>query len=155
MRDDRSERLKACIDVETICAEVYRALSGLFPEARDFWNGLAIEEDNHAAILVIASGYQRAGKLHEGIECPLPLVNKTLGLIKEMREKIKNRNISLKEALETSISIEQSLSESYFMEFMNKETDSSALIRLQKLLFDNQSHIEKIRKFIKSMDFYA
>jgi bacterioferritin (cytochrome b1) len=148
MADPLSERLKACIAVESNVAEIYHTFRKMFPEARDFWHQLAMEEENHAAILAVGEGFHRVGKLPDYfVPDSLPLINQSLTFIKEVQRRIEEEDISLKEALELSLQLERTMEESYLYEIITKETDSKMISKLQKLAVDTGSHIKQIEDY--------
>jgi rubrerythrin len=148
--DDLSERIEACIDVENAVAEIYNAFSNNFPEARSFFRELSKEEENHATVLAVARGYHRIGKLPErAVPSSLPEIYGTLDLARNIKDKVKSREISLEEAIEMSLSIENSKAEAYLQETLIKERDERVISNLKKLLIDEKSHIEKINEFKK------
>jgi hypothetical protein len=154
MYEELGSRIDRCIAVETACAEIYHAFSEMFPEARDFWRQLALEEENHATILIVGKGLQRTGKLPEDFMPPSGKALSTVCLKAEvMKRKVRSGKISLSEALEMALSLEKLLCESYFMEMMAMRTDSEALARLQRLHVFTKSHVEKIREFVRSAGF--
>lgn len=154
MSDELGARIDRCIAVESACAEIYHAFSEMFPEARDFWRQLALEEENHVAILIVGKGFQRVGKLPEDFMPPSEQALSTVCMKAEiMKRKVRSERVSLPEALEIALSLEKLLCESYFMEIMAVRTDSEVLSRLQKLHIFTKSHVEKIREFIRSRGF--
>jgi rubrerythrin len=112
-----SERLDACIAVENTIAEIYVDFGNRFPVAMSFFRVLAKEEENHAAILAIGKEFDRVGKLPEDVVPEsMPHIHGSLNLIKNVKERIKGREITLKDALEMSLSMEETKVESYVQE---------------------------------------
>jgi hypothetical protein len=149
MESELSTRILACIEVESTAAEIYHLFGKMFPEARQFWYDLAMEEENHASILAIGWGLSRVGRLPEhAVPESLPLIRKSLELAQEIKKKAEAGEVTLKEALEMSVELESAITEKYFSEVMTKETDSSAIEKLQRLVTDTESHIKKIRDFM-------
>lgn len=156
MADELSRRIEGCIAAETGCAEVYRIFGSMLPETRDFWDELAREEDNHAAILAVGRGFQKTGKLSEEVvpvAFPMANIQGTIDLAKDIKAKARDRSISLKEALDMALSLEQTLCESYFEEVRTNKGNSRFAAALQTLLIHTRSHLEKIREFRSKFGF--
>lgn len=153
MKDDLSERLKMCISIEVLIGEIYREFVQMFPGARNLWEELALEEENHALILAIGSRYEKLGKLPNFVvPDSLSRMKDTLELVESTREKIQNGNISITDALEMSLMLEQTLAESYLLDVMTSETGSEVVSRLQKLITDTKSHIVKVSEYMKKRE---
>lgn len=150
MADELSRRIEGCIAAETACADVYRSFGSLLPETRGFWEELAREEENHAVILAVGRGFQKAGRLSEEVvpvAFPMAGIQGTLDLARDIKEKTKAREISLGEALDMALSLEETLCESYFEEVRKDKGNSQFASTLQRLLSHTKSHIEKIKEF--------
>jgi hypothetical protein len=148
------ERLKACIAIELGVADIYRAFTEMLPEAKEFWYELAMEEENHASILVIGSKYNEIGKLPDYIvPDSLPNMKTTLELVRDIDAKIKSERPSLKTALDMALLLEKTMEESYMPEVLSKETDSEVASRLKKLLADTRKHKVKVAEYMKSKGF--
>jgi rubrerythrin len=147
--DDLFERLRICIAVEEKAAEIYREFASLFPDESGFWNELAKEEDNHAYILAVASGLDRVGRLPNYTVPPhLALIKETMEIAHDVEIKITSSKLSLKEAAESALTLEKSVCESYLRDIMTSDTDSETISKLQRLLTDTDSHVERLRRFM-------
>lgn len=150
MKNDLSERLRICIAIEMGMGEIYREFIRMFPQARDLWGELATAEEKHASILAIGSRYENIGKLPDFVvPDSLSHMKDTLGLIESMKATIRAGNVSISEALEMSLKLENTLEESYFLDVMTGETESETVARLQRLLTDTEAHIKKINDYMK------
>ena len=155
MRTDISESLRVCIAVEATTAEIYHAISRLFPRVKSFWQGLALSEENHTKILLEASRLYSAGILNEDIvPTSLPHVYETFALVRDSKKKVEAATLSLKNAFDMALEIENSTGESYFQEVISQETDSEVVSKLRDLLIDEELHKNKIQKVMNSMGFY-
>jgi rubrerythrin len=144
------ERSKGCIAIETGIAAIYRGFARMFPEAKDFWSNLAMEEENHAAILTIAAEYEKRGRL------PVSLaprswsqIRETLELLSTVRKSIEGANVSLQEALEIALRLEAATREYHLLQVKASETNSVILAALQSLAIDNGWHVQKIDSFLR------
>jgi hypothetical protein len=151
-----SEKVKVCIAIEAMTAELYHLLSARFPEAKVFWHELALSEENHANILVVGAGYLRTRELPEYIvPDSQELIDGTFRLVREARNIIQNDQLSLNYALAMALQIENSTAEKYFQEVMFGATNSPVIAKLQKIRKDELTHIEKIKVFMKKAGFDA
>jgi rubrerythrin len=151
---DLSERLYACIEVEKTVSEIYRRFAELFPTEKAFWEQLALEEENHVAILMVGRIYHRKGELPDYVVPPsLPLVGAAFHDVKKMKDKAMEGTITLEEASRMALEAEENIVESYFQEVMTKETDSKVLSSLKRLMHDTELHVKKISQFMDEKGF--
>lgn len=152
MGDAVSDRLRVCIAVEKTAAEIYHNFSGLFPEARDLWDGLAMEEENHASILILCKRFERDGQLPGEVVPPLiGPVQASLELAVNISKNIRNRRPSLREALDMALELERSIAENYFLEAMKSKNSSGVMAVLQHMVRETNSHVEKIHRFMEKV----
>jgi hypothetical protein len=150
MKNDLSERIKTCVAIESGIADIYHSFARLFPKAKTFWYELAMEEENHASVLLIGSRYVKLGILPNYIvPKSLHKMNSTLQLIDYTKKRIKSDDISMKEALDTAMKLELTMEESYLLEVLTRETNNEVIARLQKLLGDTKLHITKISEYMQ------
>ncbi len=146
-----SEKVKVCIAIEAMTAELYHMLSSRFPEAKGFWRELALSEENHANILVVGAGYLRTRELPEYIvPDSQEQIDETFRLVREAKNIVQNDHQSLNDALKLALQIENSTAERYFQEVMLGQTNSPVIAKLQKIRKDELTHIEKIKDFMKT-----
>jgi DNA-binding ferritin-like protein len=146
--EEISERIEVCIAVENAVADIYNSFSNMFPEARIFFKELSKEEEDHATILMVAKAYHRVGKLPEHIvPGPLPDIYGTLDHVRNVKERVKSDDISLKEALDIAAEIEDAVAESLLQETLRKETDERVILNLKKLMLESKTHSQRIREF--------
>ena len=149
---DTARRIVACIAVENNIAEIYNYCSNRFDEARELFTDLSREEVNHVTILEVAGGYEAAGKLAlDVVPVSLPNIYATLDFIVGVHDKVREKGISLADALDMALAMENSKVESYLLETLTKDTGDKVIQNLRKLLMDERSHIEKIEEFMKQM----
>jgi hypothetical protein len=154
MPTEMSESLRICISIEAMTAELYHALSRLFPQTRDFWYDLALSEENHTNILLAAAGLHRSGIPTEHIvPSSLPRIRETLTLVESCKKRIEANGLSLGDAFTMALEIENSTGEIYFQEVITQQTDSAVIMGLRKLLSDEELHPVKIKNFMKSGGF--
>jgi rubrerythrin len=158
-KDQRSERLRACLKVEICCSELYSELcilfpKNLFPEAKDLFLRLKKSEDEHANILRINL------ELHKISEMPvipvphtLPLILKTLGIAEEIQILIGKGKVNLETILKKTLEMEESSAESYLREVMIQQTDSAVVAYLRQFYTDEKSHADMIKEFMVNRGF--
>jgi rubrerythrin len=145
-----SEKLQACLRVETLCEEIYYSLCGLFPEAGELFRQLAEEEERHADILTICTGFHDIGALPEVVvPDSAPHIQKSVEVAEGLKRTIQEETLSLGAALEKALELEESVAEIYFNELMAGESDAEVVSHLQRYYKNEMSHTEKIRRFIQ------
>ncbi|OGV32447.1 MAG: hypothetical protein A2020_02005 [Lentisphaerae bacterium GWF2_45_14] len=136
---------------EQIVSEVYMKFSEIFPEDRDFWWRLAMEEKAHASI----------GKSIQEIFAPMKLYPKTLlsESVDNLRKCIDEKKALLEtleknplaltreQALAAAIKIEDSDVEKIFQEIMEKIPETREDKLFQRLNKDTSDHIKKLKKY--------
>jgi rubrerythrin len=122
----------------------------MFPEAKDFWSNLAMEEENHAAILTIAAEYEKRGRLPVSLApCSWSQIRETLELLSTLRKSIEGANVPLQAALEIALRLEAATREYHLLQVKANETNSVILAALQSLAIDNGWHAQKIDSFLR------
>jgi len=136
--------------IELGVAGIYKTFSELLPGDKDLWYELAMEEENHASILVIGSKYNEIGELPDYmVPDSLPAMKETIKLVKETEKRALSEPPTLRAALDMSLKLEKTKEESYLPEILAKETDSEVVSRLKRLLTDTKQHIRKIMDYKK------
>ena len=144
-----AERLKTCMKIEVLCAEIYHTLGGIFPEARELFEKLAKSEERHADIISISIGFNRIHDLTDSfVPSSLQKMTETIKLAEEIKASIENKRLSLEKSLSMLLKMEQSLAESYLHETMVRDTDSDVILYLQQFYNDEKSHAEEIKKLM-------
>lgn len=145
-------RILGCIEVENAVIEIYKALKNFYPEEKDFWDGLIADEIEHIVVLranqFMDDYYELKPEDHPP---PMELIIKTIAFAHEFINKLKVSPVGLEEALRTSLSIEESMAES-FVGFLMIE-DNATKEGFEKVLMDERSHVNKIRNFMINKGF--
>ncbi len=146
---DFAQRLEACLKIETFCEEIYYALCKLFPEARELFRQLAEEEERHADILTISAEFYNIDAMSERIvPNSVAKIQESLDLADKMRREIAVKTISLHEALEMALELEESVAEMYFNELMTDTSDEEIISHLQQYYKDEMKHTHRIRQYM-------
>lgn len=148
MLTDVKEKIMKCIDLEMACAEIYRTFMRLFPAERDFWEGLAKEEENHAKFYYTLDFLKLVGESPDQLSLPsLNLIDKTLDFAENIKTQIQTKlTITLEEALNMALLLEKSLLETYLFEI--RDEDDSAFMDIKKMLVDEKTHVDKLEEFM-------
>ena len=146
-----THKLDACIKLEIAIGETYRELSKMFPEAKELFDKLAIEEINHADILTKSKELNINGELPDDfIEKLSSMVTEPLVYVHTLKHKIEKKHLSLEEALNFSLKIEQHGAEYYLQATMLNEATHKAISLLQQLHTANKYHADVIREFMNT-----
>jgi rubrerythrin len=151
MTGELSKKLVICIAIEATTAEIYRKLARMFRGTRDFWSGLEDSENKHVKILLAAGGYLLDGKMPDHLVPPsLPEIDETYLLVDAAKKRVEGKRLSLKEALEMSLRMENAVGERYLQELMKKEDGSVVISELRRICADEKLHSEMISDFLES-----
>ena len=149
-----AERLKTCLKIEVLCAEIYRTLGGIFPEAGELFEKLAKSEERHADIISISIGFNRIHDLTDSfVPSSLQKITETKKIAEDIRASIENKQLSLEKSLSMLLKMEQSLAESYLHERMVRDSDSDVILYLQQFYDDEKSHAEEIEALMAEKGF--
>jgi rubrerythrin len=149
---DLFQKLEACLKVELLCEEIYYSMCNLFPEAKKLFRQLAEEEERHADILTICSGFHKLGVMPDIIvPDSAPKIKESLELAEEMRQKVIEETLSLREALQMALDLEESVAEIYFNELMTEQSEEGIISHLQKYYKDEIPHTERIKQYILTL----
>lgn len=143
--------LKESIEMELNIGELYQLFSVKFPQDREFWWKISIEEMNHAALIesinniFLTENVSSIDSIEKYTE-DLQVLNL---LIKSRTEQYKSVPPSQSEAFEYAYELENSIGESHFEIFMTSVPDSPVLKIFQKLNGDDLNHAQRIEKYMK------
>ena len=127
-------------------SDLYKIYSEKFPDYRDFWTGLYVEEIEHAIWIrefrkKIKEGtvYFKEGRFN------MYVIENFSNYMRRILDAAKKQEISLESALSTALDIEIALIENRFFEVF--ETDSEELKFMLKFLEDSTAkHRERVRE---------
>ena len=145
-----SELIDEAIELELNVGRLYLVFYSLFPEDAAFWWTLAIEEENHAALL-------RTVQLMDASRVSIPA-----GIIPTVLAELKNSNQLILDAMEDfkknpervrafqlALQIEISAGELHFDNFMKNAPESPVTEIFRKLNGDDVNHANRIRDYMK------
>ena len=145
--------VKGCLVVELAVASIYSSLMYLFPHKRDFWDDLYKDEKKHISFLIETSDSGKFDKMHtEDLGFSMPLLDRTLAFISNISNHIGINPVSLEEALNMALQMEETKVEAFTNELMANlsSTDSKAFLQL---LMEEKTHIAKIKNMMIEQGF--
>lgn len=151
MSQSFGELIKEAIQLELNVAKLYLLFHKLLPEDATFWWGLAIEEENHAALLKTAQ--QMDASMVEIPEGILPsglaeLQESNQMIMKAMDDFIKKP--SREWAFNLAQKIELSAGESHYDNFMRNAPESKITAIFRKLNGDDVDHARRIQEYMEA-----
>ncbi len=150
MMGELTRRLVTCIAIEATTEEIYRRLGRTFRGARDFWSRLAEGEKNHVKILLAAGGHHLNGRMPGYLVPPsLSEIDETYRLVSEMKDRVEGGKLSLKEALDLSLQMENAVGERYLQEVLRKGDESAVMEELRLIYREERMHSETISDFMQ------
>ena len=148
-----SQKLEACLKIETLCEEIYYSLCNIFPQAKKLFRQLAEEEERHADILTISAGFHNLGALSDIIvPDSSSRIKESLDLARKVKKEIEARPILLREALQMALELEESIAEVYFNELMTEKSGEEIISHLQQYYKDEMRHTDRIKQYIIDND---
>jgi rubrerythrin len=151
MNTKLEELIQHSIALEINVHKLYLVFGNLFPEDSKFWNQLAGEELNHAAILRKVLSY-----CTKDTEVPVVMLDSELTSVidnnKFLSGKIEefNQDPTLKKAYNLAIEAESIASERNYEKFMRQTSPDKTLSEIfQKLNGEENEHLERIVEYFK------
>ncbi len=151
MDKDLFALLDKSITQELQMADLYRSFSYTFAEDKEFGHQLAVEEQNHAALLKSA----RRDFVDEGwfppemLSANLDALTKSNQEIQQVIKEHGRKNLSRTAAFQIALKLEALTGEVDFERAMGKQADSPALKLFQKLNRGENNHARRIRKYMR------
>lgn len=142
--------IENAIVLEYTMAKLYSLYSVLFPEDKEFWNKMVLEENHHADIIKNWKISSQNGSLPEIM---LYKNADTLKIeIKDITDLIsqyKVKSPSMKEAYYKALDLELQAGELHYQLIMQINTDDEFVKIFQELNSDDEMHSKKIDDFIQ------
>ena len=138
--------LELSIGLELRMADIYKLYCDYFPEDRNFWWTLVIEEESHAALL-------RSGKEHylpvdsfpeTLISASLSALESSEKILRKYMEKIRDEKPDRHEAFSAAYHFENMVGELNYQLFMEKKPASKLESVFQTLNHDSEGHTDRI-----------
>ena len=141
--------INGCIAIEKAAASIYSTFMQLFPEEKNFWESLCMDEIEHISFLTDADAFGIFNEPQIRIEPPsAQIVGMTLEFAEGLNQRIKLNPVSLENALKMALKLEESMVETYANETIadllatNKESFDEKMFTYEKL------HVDKIRNMM-------
>lgn len=149
MGNEISNLLDESIEIELNVSKLYLLYSKIFSEDKDFWWKIALEEQNHAALLKSGKEYLEFGIFpEETVYHDLKKLVESNSEIKGLIENYERRPPLMDEAYRAALRLEESASEIYFQKIMEKDSDSKVIKIFQGLNSMNKNHAERIKSLM-------
>ncbi len=140
--------LSELADLEIRISLLYKAYEALFPAAASFWGDMAKEEVRHAAMLLSLNKdldeghvFWNIGQFNEAV------IKEQRDLIDAELKRTHDYNVTVHDALDAAIRIENSLLESHF--YSTVKSSSTAFPHIAKALtIATQTHLRKLQAHI-------
>lgn len=156
MKNGLLRNLDEAIRLELHVAEIYTLYSQAYPEDAEFWQQLAGEEKNHAALLKKGrQAFMAEEELPADLipEDPLELVE-TNNWLRSLLAEFSRRPPSRESAFMTALVIEGSAGEIHYQKAMVSPTDSIVMKMFQALNGDDIDHLSRVRSYMKEKDIF-
>lgn len=148
--DQMKELIEASSRLEKNVGKIYQILSRKFPEDRQFWWQLAMEEEHHSSLYdSFLRGYMLLNVF------PSEIVDHDLAGIQKANERLEADLSGMDQwertkvqFYEYALEIEQLASEGKFQQAMTEEDPSRFLQMVQRLNADNIRHKERIQEML-------
>ena len=146
MGKNKTDVLEMLAKNEELINQLYNVYSGKFPDYKDFWRGLAVEETQHAVWIREFRSQVRQGHVQFNEDrFDVDIMGKLQDYVKDMINTAQEQEIPLKGALNIALDIESGLIEKRFFEVF--ETDAKELRFVLKVLSDStKRHFDRIQK---------
>jgi hypothetical protein len=148
--DKTEERLKSCMIMEWTCAGVFHLLAINFPQEKDLWNKLAMDEESHAEVIAAGMKFGEPED-HAGYEVPwdLEYLRKTVEYAREMKVLFSEKRTSAADILSRVKRLLELKGESYRHDLVGKENEERVRRVFQKLFDMDSSKQEVVRALMK------
>jgi len=151
MNQSINQLIEESIQLELNVGELYLLFYRLFPEDGHFWWRLAIEEENHAALLKTVRQMEQLD-----VDIPPDLFPESLQDLKGANRMIRQaildfeKNPDRTAAFQTAYRLETSAGEYHYDAFMKHAPDSRVTSIFKHLNGDDVDHANRIREYMEN-----
>jgi len=156
MKDDLAQTfLNEASQLEMRVGDLYTLFAASFPEDHDFWQQLAHEEKDHAAMIRTIMGNPNLSDRFVSAFAPglLHEIQKINHWLSSLYVEFSERKTDRKTALDVARKIEKSAGEIDYQNFMVQESDSWLLKGLQQINKNDRDHLERIEEYMREKHF--
>ncbi len=149
---EQKDFINGCIKVENSVASIYNTLMETFPDKKDFWGSLLNDERDHIAFLNDVKSFELITEM-EKLDFPpsMDVIKKTIKLADKVTDKLCDNLSSLKDTLIMALKLEESMVEIYTNQLIAKLLSCDDEEPIVKVIADEKTHINRIRKMIKQV----
>lgn len=147
-----NSRIRGCMEVENAAASIYGAFMKVFPGDKQFWSSLMKDEIDHSTFL---AGYGELGAFPDDLVLSVPsmlFIEKTLEYTESVKRKIQTQTVTLEEALEMALKLEESMVELFVNALISGKNDSLKM-NIEEILMDERSHVNRIKRKMMNKGF--
>ncbi len=156
MNYELKDRINGCIAMEHAAASIYSSFVNMFPDEKEFWEGLLNDETEHASFLIDTSNLEDSIIPHTETPPPqLPLIIKTIEFANQMKVGLKFSSVSLEEALKLALQLEESMVELYANELISDVLLDGKFNteEFHSVLDSEKKHVSRIRDMMLKKGF--
>jgi rubrerythrin len=155
MDNDIFQKAKIILDemeeVEFAAADLYRRFAGSFPADRIFWQGLAADEDGHAAMVSdLRASLFRNGSPFEVVRLNAAVLATFRQGIEQHALRLQRGEISRRGALFIARDLEKTMIESGFYRAVRSEKPEFRMVQ-EKIRRETEGHFEKLQNYILTL----
>ena len=149
MNDEFSLLIEEAIKLELYVSELYLVFYRKFPDDAEFWWQLAIEEQNHAALLKTVRQMN-----HTHLKIPEDIVPASLAELADSNKMLQDAIEEFEahpdrtRAFQVAFKIEHSAGELHYDSFMKYATESRLTTVFRKLNGDDINHAGRIQQYM-------
>lgn len=137
--------INSCLVMENTAASIYSNFMQLFPEEKVFWKDLVEDEQKHASFLIEAADHGIFDEIDPAdLKFTMPLLDRTREFVENINNHINFNPVSLEEALNIALKIEETMLETFTNELIANLSTPEGKTILQ-LALEERSHMDKIK----------
>lgn len=146
LEEHMSKALKLMSSYESMISELYQKFADIFPEHYDFWSDLSDDEIEHSSWIITLSEDIDAGFLKiKKSAFSDKLKRETVGHLEDLLENLPD-DISLAEACDIALSIEQHMLEREYISLFDGEDEALEELA-ENLAIDTRQHVRNLIEF--------
>ena len=143
--------LDESVSLELLVSDLYLLFSTTYPEDREFWWRMALEEKNHASLLRSTENFMRVGVFpEEALMTSLEALQSANAQISELIRRMREAPLPKAEAYRAALQIELSAAELHYQQLMEEDSGDRVMEIIRKLGSDDKDHAERIASLMSS-----
>ena len=143
--------LDAASELEILMADIYTVFAESLPQDRGFWEQMAHEEKNHAALIrSVESSQEMSAEFLANFPRDILEENiRTREWATDVYIRFSKNRPDRKTAFRTAIEIETSAEEVHYQNIMSKKVDSWFIRVFQELNEFDRDHLKRIHRYVR------